>query len=194
MFTWFVLHKVPSAPHRYTRVEGIWNGVQYADNICFHRSVCHREGFIPLFCTRNTLQLFEKTLMRSKPDDSEWEVMTSNELHHHNHKRLLNAAHSSTASFPFRIVHTARQTLYSKVPHTFQNHYNVFLPLTSKYIPFIDRCGMTQGIAFIPCSTMQEAQTVLSICSSEVYSFLIEITRWGNFNSVYLMQKIKIQV
>ena len=57
---------------------------------------------------------------------------------------------------------------------------------------FIDNCGMTQSIAFIRCKSKQEAQKIKKELDNEIYYFLNNITRYGNFNNVRILQKFPI--
>jgi hypothetical protein len=186
MFTWFVLHKVPCIASSITKVEGIWNKELYNSDVRFHQSVCQHEGFIPLFCTQSCIDWLATRIQHEKKNRNQ--VMTSNDLHYHNHKKDLSI--TKTHIYKYELVHTPSQLVFSRVPHKYQNTFNVFLPLTSSYKPFIKRCGMTQGIAFIPCHSENDARRVYNKVSTPEFAFIISICRWGNFNSVYMMKKI----
>lgn len=185
MFTWFVLQKVLCKPSSKTVVEGIWNNQNYKSDVYFFNSICAHEGFVPLFCTQTCLDWLKCVLVNERSN-----IMTSNDLHYHNHKEDFSI--TQTLRFKYKIIHTPRQIVYSNRPHKHQYMYNVFLPLTATYDPFIDRCGMTQGIAYIPCKTKKEAKRMLEKVSSSAFRLIVSICRWGNFNSVYIMRKIKI--
>lgn len=51
---------------------------------------------------------------------------------------------------------------------------------------------MTQSIAFIMCEDLQVAQTFKTILEHELYVFINNICRWGNFNNVRILQRFPI--
>jgi hypothetical protein len=92
----------------------------------------------------------------------------------------------------YKLVHTPSQIVWSKIPHKFQEGYKVFISLTNQYSTFIDNCGMTQSIAFIRCSSMKEAIKIKNELDNEIYKFLNNITRYGNFNNIRVLQKFPL--
>ena len=49
---------------------------------------------------------------------------------------------------------------------------------------------MTQSIAFIRCKDLQEAKQIQSELEQPIYKFLNNITRYGNFNNVRVLQNL----
>jgi len=66
------------------------------------------------------------------------------------------------------------------------------MSLTNKYQTFIDNCGMTQSIAFVRCASKSEAQKVKEALDNKIYLFLNNITRYGNFNNVKVLQQFPV--
>ena len=67
----------------------------------------------------------------------------------------------------------------------------VFLSLTNQFGTFIEKdCGMTQSIAFIRCKNKQEAEKINNDLNHDIYKFLNNITRYGNFNNVRVLQNL----
>eukprot|EP01051_Picozoa_sp_SAG22_P000111 SAG22_NODE_2_length_61565_cov_858.782010_47_plen_113_part_00 len=51
---------------------------------------------------------------------------------------------------------------------------------------------MTQSIAFIRCKTEDEAQFYKNILDHDLYKFLNNICRWGNFNNIRILQSFPL--
>ena len=77
-------------------------------------------------------------------------------LHKYTKKEFIND--KATDIFKYKLIHTPSQTVYSSKPHKFQEGYKVFISTTDKYGVFIDKCGMTQSIVFIMCSSEDQAK------------------------------------
>lgn len=62
------------------------------------------------------------------------------------------------------------------------------MSLTNQFQVFIDNCGMTQSIAFIRCENKAQAEQIKTELEQPIYKFLNNITRYGNFNNVRVLQ------
>ena len=51
---------------------------------------------------------------------------------------------------------------------------------------------MTQSIAFIRCKTEEEAQLYKKLLDHDLYRFLNNICRWGNFNNIRILQSFPL--
>ena len=51
---------------------------------------------------------------------------------------------------------------------------------------------MTQSIAFILCSSEAQANEYANLLTHPLYVFLNNICRWGNFNSVRILQRFPL--
>ena len=51
---------------------------------------------------------------------------------------------------------------------------------------------MTQSIAFIRCCNKKEAERIKKELDSDVYKFLNNITRYGNFNNIRILQSFPL--
>ena len=49
---------------------------------------------------------------------------------------------------------------------------------------------MTQSIAFIRCSSKEEAITFQEELNNPLYYFLVALTRYGNFNNERILQRL----
>ena len=51
---------------------------------------------------------------------------------------------------------------------------------------------MTQSIVFILCGSEEEAKKYLEILTHQLYVFINNICRWGNFNNIRILQSFPI--
>ena len=64
---------------------------------------------------------------------------------------------------------------------------------TGKWNVFIDKdCGMTQSIAFVRVETENRAKEIKKILEHNIYRFINNICRWGNFNCIRILQRMPI--
>lgn len=181
-FTWYIVQNTPC--YKKTFIECIWKNKVYSHHVLL-KSRC----FIPLLMTPNVDSILKKTILNLQW--KRFQVQTSSNLHRSTKKDLLSS--SSSVEFPYRIIHTPKQTLYSSRPHIYQNGYKLFISTTDKYKVFVEKdVGMTQSIAFIICKDIQEAQLFQTILEHELYVFINNICRWGNFNNIRILQRFPI--
>lgn len=141
--------------------------------------------FIPLYYSSVVKSIFDKTI---NAENKKYQIETSSDLHRYTKKELLST--DKDGSHKYRVIHTPTQTVWSKRPHKYHSGYKVFISLTNQYGTFVDYdCGATQSIAFIRCKNKKEAEQIRQSLSSPIYLFLNNITRYGNFNNVRVLQK-----
>ena len=63
----------------------------------------------------------------------------------------IHISNQKTDEFKYKLIHTPKQTVWANRPHKYQTGYKVFISTTTYYGVFVDKCGMTQSIAFIRC-------------------------------------------
>ncbi len=143
-------------------------------------------NFIPLYCSEDSLSLMEKV---TDNKGYVYNVETSSYLHRYTKQDKLSNKRSKT--YKYKVIHTPSQTLWSKEKHKFQEGYKVFISLTNQYSTFIDNCGMTQSVAFIRCKTEEEAIKIKEELDSPVYKTIVNLTRYGNFNNIRVIQNMK---
>jgi len=181
-FTWYIVQNTNTRNDFV--VEGVWKKIEYK-NILPSYTI----DFIPLFYTPIVLQILKKTILNDSIP--KFIVQTSSDLHKTTKKNLLSNV--QTESYPYRIIHTPKQTIYSSRPHKFQNGIKLFISTTDKYKLFIEEnVGMTQSIAFILYKTWDEAYKYKKILEHPLYVFLNNICRWGNFNNIRILQRFPI--
>ena len=176
-FCWFLLQK---SPNKDSFV--IENHYKRKDSV--RAKLRSGVDFIPLYYNDLVASIFEKTIYA---DVKKHQIQTSSDLHRYTKKDIIAEQYSDEYKFP--LTHTPTQSVWAKRPHKFQDGWKVFLSLTNKYGAFVGKGGMTQSIAFIRCKTKQEAETICKELSDPLYLFLNNLTRYGNFNNVRVMQK-----
>lgn len=175
-FTWFLLQKVPNQKSFTVSNNYILKDTQ---KVKLNAGV----RFVPLYCSNTTTRIINKTTCSSQP---KYNIETTSYLHRYTKSDLLSTVQDTT--FKHRLVHTPSQTVWSKVPHKYQKGFKVFISLTNQYSTFIDDCGMTQSVAFIRCNSLEEANCLKKELDSPVFKFLNNITRYGNFNNIRVLQ------
>ena len=177
-FTWFLLQKIDNTkPFLVNNKYVFKNDLQ---NVILDKN----SSFIPLYYSEIVRSILNKTINnKSLP---KYNIQTSSKLHKTTKKQYLSNVKND--EFKYKIIHTPTQTIYSKQAHIYQNGYKVFLSLTNQFQVFIDNCGMTQSIAFIRCENKAQAEQIKNELEQPIYKFLNNITRYGNFNNVRVLQ------
>jgi SAM-dependent methyltransferase len=179
-FTWFLLQKTPNKEKFTIENNYVVKSVERAKLGKFVR-------YIPLYYSQVVRSIIQKTLELDCP---KYKIETTSYLHRYTKKHLIQTGQNK--EFPYKIIHTPSQTLYSQIPHKFQRGYKVFLSLSNQYQTFIDNCGMTQSIAFVRCDSYSKAEEIKEQLDNELFLFLNNITRYGNFNNVRILQSFPL--
>ena len=142
---------------------------------------------IPLYYSKIVRNILRKTL--HLPCEK-YKIETSSNLHRFTKKNLISKIRD--AKFKYKLIHTPSQILYSSVPHKFQKGFKVFLSLSNQYETFVEDCGMTQSVAFVRCDSKKHALQTKQELDNEVFIFLNNITRYGNFNNIRVLQNFPL--
>lgn len=177
-FTWYIIQNTPH--YKNINVTGIWK-----KNIYFDSVNSKKRSYIPLLYNKLVNSILEKTIDNIK--FKSFNIQTSSDLHHYTKKELIS--NIQTDKYKYKLIHTPSQTVYSSRKHKYQDGYKIFISTTDKYSVFIDKCGMTQSIAFILCHNKDEAIKYKKILEHPLYVFINNICRWGNFNNIRILQK-----
>ena len=181
-FTWFLLQKIENCfPCK------ISNNYILQDNV--FATIDKNSKFIPLYYSEVVRNIVNKTINNNLLP--KYKVLTSSYLHHYTKKNLFN--NFETAEFKYKVIHTPTQIVWSKKPHKYQDFHKVLLSLTNQYKVFTEYgSGITQSIAFIICKSLAESQNIAQELDNPVYKFLNNITRYGNFNNIRVLQNLPI--
>jgi hypothetical protein len=180
-FTWYVIQNC--AFYKNISISGIWKKKEYVDTV-----ISRQRKYIPLLYTQAVQNILTKTI--DNTEHQKFGIKTSSDLHKYTKAALISDA--ETDKYKYRLIHTPSQTVYSLRPHKYQEGYKIFISTTDKYKVFIDNCGMTQSIAYILCSSEEEARVYLDILQHPLYVFINNICRWGNFNNIRILQSFPI--
>jgi SAM-dependent methyltransferase len=180
-FTWFLLKKTPNkssfiVKNHYNLIDT--QKVKLKEN----------SSFIPLYYSNVVQNILNKTIYNQ--NIKKYKIETTSYLHRYTKKDVISETKNN--EFKYKLIHTPSKTVWSKIPHKYQYGYKVFLSLTNQYGLFIDSCGMTQSIAFIRCDDKRQAQEIKQNLESPIYKFLNNITRYGNFNNIRVLQQLPI--
>ncbi len=180
-FTWFLLHKVPNKKSFIIENNYIIKDKQTA-------VLPKNSNFIPLYYSNIVASILAKTINNTALE--KYKIETSSYLHRFTKQNIIK--NEQNDEYKYKLIHTPTQTVYSSKPHKFQDGYKVFLSLTNQYEAFIDNCGMTQSVAFIKCKSLKEAERIKKELENPLYKFLNNITRYGNFNNIRVLQNFPI--
>lgn len=181
-FTWFLLQKKPNIEKVEIRNHYFLHDVQYS-------MIDKDVNFIPLYYNDMVRSIFNKTI--NDKNILKYKIETTSDLHKYTKRNLISD--SKTDIYKYRLIHTPNQTVWSSRPHKYQDGYKVFIPLTTYYDTFIDKdCGMTQSIAFIRCSSQEDAEKISKDLLNPIYILLNNLTRYGNFNNIRVLQNFPV--
>jgi adenine-specific DNA-methyltransferase len=182
-FTWYIVQKKPF--YKDIEVEGRWQGKEYTSMV-----PSRVRSFIPQFYNSLIDSITQKTIENT--NIPKFKIETTSDLHKYTKKHLISTDKDETHKY--KLIHTPKQTVYASRPHKWQDGWKVFISTTDKYGSFIDNCGMTQSIAFIRCESKEQAEQYKKLLDHELYKFINNICRWGNFNNVRILQSFPIPV
>jgi SAM-dependent methyltransferase len=177
-FTWYLVQNCPF--YKDMSVSGIWKKQEYHG---FVKSQTRR--YIPLLYNQVVQNILAKTIDHAGLE--KMQIQTSSNLHRYTKAAWIR--NEPCDVYKYRLIHTPSQTVWASRPHKFQHGFKVFISTTDKYRVFVDTdVGMTQSIAFILCSSEEDAQKKAHLLQHPLYQFLNNICRWGNFNNIRILQ------
>lgn len=178
-FTYFIIKKIPF--YKDFTVKCLYNKKNYTSMV-----KSQKRDFIPLLYSNMVQSILNKVLNSA---NEKLLIETTSDLHKYTKKHLINKNCDET--FKYRLIHTDKQTVYASRAHKYQMGWKVFLSTTGKWNIFIDNdCGMTQSIAFVRVGNKEEATKIKKILDHNLYRFINNICRWGNFNCIRILQRM----
>lgn len=176
-FTWYIIQNKNS--YKDINISGIWKNKYYESHV-----PSKERKYIPLFYNKIVYDILSKTIDNDKL--TKFNVQSSSDLHKYTKSQFIN--NEQNEIYKYKLIHTPTQIVWSSKPHKYQDGYKLFISTTNKYKVFIDNCGMTQSILFIPCKDKKEAELYEKILNHPLYIFINNICRWGNFNNIRIIQ------
>ena len=87
------------------------------------------------------------------------------------------------------IFHTNKQTLYSSIENCFQKHKKILISQSSKFEPFYDngQLGFTQNVVAILVNSKKEADHIIKILHSKLYTFLLDCIRYSKNITIHYL-------
>ena len=180
-FTWYIVKNKENIEedHLFT-VSGMWKNKSYESRV-----MSQIRNYIPLLYNSTVQSILSKTI--DNKDILKYNVETSSDLHKYTKKEKISEV--QTEEYKYKLIHTPKQIVYANKKHKYQEGYKVFISTTDKYKVFVDDCGMTQSIAFIRCENEKSAKQIMNVLSHDLYKFINNICRWGNFNNIRILQR-----
>lgn len=133
--------------------------------------------FLPELLSPTSISLIRK-MLKTTPT---LVVLNDSHLHKYTKAALLQTTNAPT--HPYKVHHTPQQTLWSSHPHPRQTSAKVMISLTSYFESLVvDDCGTTQGMSYIECNSLKDAEKLKEQLLLKPYRFFANITRWSNFN------------
>jgi hypothetical protein len=147
---------------------------------------------LPLLVTDESLNILKKTIF--KKDLIKYNIKWDSYLHAFTKKKLLSKEKDD--NHQYMLYHTTLIKYWSEIPHKInQNKWKILIPRSTYFNSmFIDfENGTTQGMGYLICENEEECIKIKKILTSSLYKFIVDITRWGNWNSqdiIYLLPEL----
>jgi hypothetical protein len=153
----------------------------YKSKITFANNI-----FFPLLLTNTSMSIIRKTTMANIP---KFPLKFDSYLHAYTKKDCLSKIEDNV--FKHKIWHTPNAILWASKPHTSQDSWKVFISISTYYEALlVDKCGNTQGMGYILCDNEIDADKLKVILSFKIYRFIVNITRWSNWNSPDILKNL----
>lgn len=179
-FTWYIIQKKPS--YKPFTISGNYKGLIYESEV-----ESQVRDYIPLIYNKTIQSILNKVI---DINNEKYKVETSSDLHKYTKRKLISK--DKDENHQYKLIHTPTQTVYASRAHKYQDGYKVFISTTNQYSTFVDNCGMTQSIAFIRCKNEKEANKISKNLNNNLFKFINDICRWGNFNCIRILQKFPV--
>ena len=141
--------------------------------------------FIPLYISQTIIDIIQKGIQ-----DNNNLFNYRCDLHNFTKSNLLNDI--QTDIFKYKTIHTAKKIRYAKIQQDIYNKWNIIVPLSTYYIPFIEtNVNVTQSVGYISFNTRYDAERYLTNMKQNWIKLLVHITRYGNFNNILVLKHIK---
>jgi hypothetical protein len=180
-FSFFVMKK--SKSNLETHVTCDFKGKIYTSGIYLSDN-----KFFPTLLSNTSLSIINKTILNSR---EKFNLKFDSYLHAFTKKDVL--CNKQGGDFIYKVWHTPNKVLWSKTKHPNYGTWKVLVPISTYYEQMlIDNCGNTQGMGYILCESEIEAEKIMGILRLKLYTFIVNITRWSNWNSPDILRSLPI--
>ncbi len=182
-FSFFVLRKTKNKD-QITNVVCEYLNKNYNSKINFG----NKNKFFPLLLNSESVSILKKTILS---DVKKFNLKFDSSLHAYTKKANLSPDRNN--EFRFKVWHTPNSILWSNVEHPTQNSSKLLIPISTYFENMlVDIAGNTQGMGYIICENIDEADRLKNILSLKLYRFVVNITRWSNWNSPDILRSLPI--
>lgn len=144
--------------------------------------------FIPLYLSNDVLSIMKKVI---KEDNNNLNYRC--DLHNFTQKNKLSDYCST--EFPYETIHTARKTRYAKIKQDIYDKWNIIIPLSTYFIPFVrNKVNTTQSVAYISFTDKNSAENYMEKIIKPEYKVIIHLTRYGNFNNIMVLKHLNFDM
>ena len=170
-FSWFVIHNSRNTQNLLTEIRSTFQKKVYTSRVLM------KSPFYPMLITTESIAIFNKTVF-SDTDKMEFSAKSFN---HEFEKNILSKEKDD--AHPYLVHHTPTQILYAQKEPPNYGCYKVICPLTTYWEKLgVTTDGVTENFRYIIAENQEEAERVKSILHLKLFRFIINMTRWSNFN------------
>jgi hypothetical protein len=153
--------------------------------------------FLPNIISKYSFSIFDKTLFKNNnkfefiKDSKEFheKIFNRKEKTTRSDNRDVVKKNKKTSEHKFEIFHTNEENLFSKHKNIFQNNKKILISQSSAFNPMYDNgeLGFSQNVSSILVKNNKEANKIISILKSNLYTFLLKNIRYSvNITIFYL--------
>jgi hypothetical protein len=182
-FSYFVINNSKTQEYS-TNVICEYSGNNYNSNVTFGS----KNKFFPLLLNAESMSIIDKTIL-SKVE--KFNLNFDSSLHAYTKK--LNLSKNRNDEFIHKVWHTPNSILWSNIEHPTQNCSKLLIPISTYFEKMIvDISGNTQGMGYIIFDNITDANKLKNILSLKLYRFIVNITRWSNWNSPDILRRLPL--
>ena len=140
--------------------------------------------YIPLYLSNDIISIINKCYV-----DTINNFHYRCDLHNHTRKDLLNDIKDDI--FCYETIHTPKKTRFSKIKQDIYNNWNIIIPLSTYYIPYIrHNVNVTQSVGYFTFTDEISANKFLQKIIQKHFKLIIHLTRYGNFNNIMVIKHL----
>lgn len=159
---------------------------EYKNELYYSNILLKDLYFLPLLVNDDSINILKKTVLSS---NNKLNIKFDSYLHAYTKKEYLSKEKNDI--YQYKVWHTPNSILWSKKEHSSQNSWKVMIPISTYYEQMlVDKAGNSQGMGYIICVDEETANKYKQILSLKLYRFIVNITRWSNWNSPDILRNL----